>query len=80
MDSGDGATIGLSPGNRETLPAWLAVLASTLNASRRNVMETWGDLLFGNPYGLSSIIVILCVLGIGGWLAWFFISRSRGGD
>jgi hypothetical protein len=43
-------------------------------------METWGDLLFGNPYGLSSVIVILAVLCIGGWLAWFFITRSRGGD
>ena len=56
------------------------MLASFVTNSRRYAMETWGDLLFGNPYGLSSVIVILAVLGIGGWLAWFFISRSRGGD
>ncbi len=42
--------------------------------------ESWGDLLFGNPYGLSSLLVIFTVLAIGGWLAWFFITRSGGGD
>lgn len=43
-------------------------------------MELWGELLFGNPYGLSSVLVILSVLAIGVWLAWFFISRSGRGE
>lgn len=40
-------------------------------------MDLWMDLLFGNPYGLGSLIVILGVIMIGGWLAWFFVNRSR---
>lgn len=40
-------------------------------------MDLWMDLLFGNPFGLASLVVILFVIGIGGWLAWFFVSRSR---
>ena len=40
-------------------------------------MTHWTDLLFGSPYGLGSLIVILAVLGIGGFLAWFFVTRSR---
>ena len=40
-------------------------------------MESWTDLLLGNAFGLSSLVVILVMLGIGGYLAWFFISKSR---
>ena len=37
----------------------------------------WTDLLFNSPYGLGSLIVILVVIGIGGYLAWFLVTRSR---
>lgn len=40
-------------------------------------MTTWTDLLLGSPYGLGSVIVIVTMLAIGGFLAWFLISRSR---
>lgn len=40
-------------------------------------MVEWTDLLFNSPYGLGSLIVILAVLGIGGFLAWFLVTRSR---
>ncbi|MEJ2514004.1 MAG: DUF3149 domain-containing protein [Gammaproteobacteria bacterium] len=40
-------------------------------------MDLWTDLLFGNPYGLGAVLVILFVICMGIWLAWFFISRSR---
>jgi hypothetical protein len=39
-------------------------------------MDLWMDLLFGNPYGLGSLIVIFGVIAIGGWLGWFFVTRS----
>lgn len=40
-------------------------------------MTEWTDLLFNSPYGLGSLIVILVVIGIGGYLAWFLVTRSR---
>ncbi|MGB5621956.1 MAG: DUF3149 domain-containing protein [Gammaproteobacteria bacterium] len=40
-------------------------------------MELWTDLLFGSAYGLSSLIVIIAVIVIGGYLGWFFIKRSK---
>ena len=40
-------------------------------------MTQWTDLLVNSPYGLASLIVILIVIGIGGYLAWFLVSRSR---
>ncbi len=38
------------------------------------------DLLLGTPYGLGALVVILVMLGIGGYLAWFFITRSGSGS
>ena len=40
-------------------------------------MTQWTDLLFNSPYGLGSLIVIVAMLAIGGFLAWFLITRSR---
>jgi hypothetical protein len=40
-------------------------------------MTQWTDLLLGSAYGLGSLIVIVAMLGIGGFLAWFLITRSR---
>lgn len=40
-------------------------------------MTRWTDLLFNSPYGLGSLVVILAVLAIGGYLAWFLVTRSR---
>ena len=40
-------------------------------------MTQWTDLLFNSPYGLASLVVILVMLGIGGYLAWFLVTRSR---
>lgn len=40
-------------------------------------MDLWVELLLGNPFGLSSLIVLLVMLGIGGFLAWFLVTRSR---
>ena len=39
-------------------------------------MELWLDLLFGNWIGLLSVLTILIVIGIGVFLAFFFIVRS----
>ena len=40
-------------------------------------MTQWTDLLLNSPYGLGSLIVILVTLCIGGFLAWFLVTRSR---
>lgn len=40
-------------------------------------MELWTDLLLGSDYGLASLIVILVVIGIGAYLGWFFVKRSK---
>ena len=40
-------------------------------------MTQWTDLLLGSAYGLGSLIVIVAMLGVGGFLAWFLITRSR---
>jgi hypothetical protein len=40
-------------------------------------MTQWTDLLFDSPYGLGSLIVILVMIGIGRYLAWFLVTRSR---
>ncbi len=40
-------------------------------------MTTWTDLLLGSSYGLGSLIVLVTMLAIGGFLAWFLITRSR---
>jgi LPXTG-motif cell wall-anchored protein len=40
-------------------------------------MELWTDLLLGSPYGLSSLIVIIGVIAIGGYLGWFFVKKSK---
>jgi len=40
-------------------------------------MTKWTDLLLDSPYGLGSLIVIVAMLAIGGFLAWFLITRSR---
>ncbi len=40
-------------------------------------MNNWTDLLFNSPYGLGSLIVMVVMLGIGGFLAWFLVTRSR---
>ncbi len=39
-------------------------------------MELWMKLLFGNPIGLLSMIVVTTTIVIIGYLAYFFISRS----
>lgn len=56
-----------------------AVLASRVSEppSRGTQMTTWTDLLFNSPYGLGSLIVIVAMLAIGGFLAWFLVTRSR---
>lgn len=46
-------------------------------AKGRKQMDQWVELLLGNPFGLSSLIVLLVMLGIGGFLAWFLVTRSR---
>jgi len=40
-------------------------------------MTQWTDLLFNNPYGLGSLIVLVAMLAIGRFLAWFLITRSH---
>ncbi|TKB57431.1 DUF3149 domain-containing protein [Ferrimonas aestuarii] len=39
-------------------------------------MELWLDLLFGNAIGLASMLVIFSTIGIVGFIAWMFISKS----
>ena len=42
-------------------------------------MDLWINLLFGNPVGLLSVIVICAMLGIG-LFDIFFIKKSGGDD
>lgn len=37
------------------------------------------DLLFSTDYGLSSALVILVVIGIATWFAYFFSKKIREG-
>ncbi len=39
-------------------------------------MDLWMKLLFGNPVGLLSMIVVITTIVIIGYLGYFFISRS----
>ncbi|ACA88402.1 MULTISPECIES: DUF3149 domain-containing protein [Shewanella] len=40
-------------------------------------MAFWLDLMFGNPIGLLSMIVIFCTIGIMSYLMWMFIQKSK---
>ncbi|MCL1097838.1 DUF3149 domain-containing protein [Shewanella gelidii] len=40
-------------------------------------MAFWLDLMFGNPVGLLSMIVIFCTIGIMSYMLWMFIVKSR---
>ncbi|WP_299797691.1 DUF3149 domain-containing protein [uncultured Shewanella sp.] len=40
-------------------------------------MAFWLDLMFGNPIGLLSMIVIFTTIGIMSYLMWLFISKSK---
>lgn len=39
-------------------------------------MAFWLDLMFGNPIGLLSMIVIFSTIGIMSYLTWLFIAKS----
>ena len=43
-------------------------------------MAFWLDLMFGNPVGLLSMIVIFCTVGIMGFLLWMFIKKSANSE
>ncbi|ABO25113.1 DUF3149 domain-containing protein [Shewanella loihica] len=40
-------------------------------------MAFWLDLMFGNPIGLLSMIVIFTTIGIMSYIMWLFISKSK---
>lgn len=40
-------------------------------------MAFWLDLMFGNPIGLMSMLVIFTTIGIMSYLMWLFISKSK---
>jgi len=40
-------------------------------------MAFWLDLMFGNPIGLLSMIVIFTTIGIMSYLIWLFIDKSK---
>lgn len=40
-------------------------------------MAFWLDLMFGNPIGLMSMIVIFMTIGIMSYLMWMFIQKSK---
>ncbi|WP_076414289.1 DUF3149 domain-containing protein [Shewanella sp. UCD-KL12] len=40
-------------------------------------MAFWLDLMFGNPIGLMSMIVIFATIGIMSYLMWMFIQKSK---
>ncbi|ABV38607.1 conserved hypothetical protein [Shewanella sediminis HAW-EB3] len=40
-------------------------------------MAFWLDLMFGNPIGLMSMIVIFTTIGIMSYLIWLFIDKSK---
>ncbi|RTR37686.1 DUF3149 domain-containing protein [Shewanella canadensis] len=40
-------------------------------------MAFWLDLMFGNPIGLMSMIVIFTTIGIMSYLIWLFIHKSK---
>lgn len=40
-------------------------------------MAFWLDLMFGNPIGLLSMIVIFSTIGIMSYLIWLFIDKSK---
>ncbi len=39
-------------------------------------MKLWLDLLFGNPVGLLSMIVVFSTIIIIGYMAWMFVKKS----
>ncbi|MGS0727180.1 DUF3149 domain-containing protein, partial [Shewanella sp. 0m-11] len=39
-------------------------------------MAFWLDLMFGNPIGLASMIVIFSTIGIISYLMWMFYTKS----
>ncbi|MGS0680459.1 DUF3149 domain-containing protein [Shewanella sp. 125m-7] len=39
-------------------------------------MAFWLDLMFGNPIGLLSMIVIFSTIGIMSYLMWMFYTKS----
>ena len=39
-------------------------------------MAFWLDLMFGNPIGLLSMIVIFSTLGIISYMMWMFVDKS----
>lgn len=43
-------------------------------------MELWMDLLFGNPIGLLSLIVIAFTLGMGIFFLVYFLNKSKSGS
>ena len=43
-------------------------------------MELWLNLLFGNPIGLMSMIVVFSTIVIGAYIMWMFIKKSRSGS
>ncbi|WP_110455829.1 DUF3149 domain-containing protein [Shewanella algidipiscicola] len=40
-------------------------------------MAFWLDLMFGNPIGLMSMLVIFTTIGIMSYIMWLFISKSK---
>ncbi len=40
------------------------------------MMELWMDLLFGNPIGLMSMIVVITTFLIFCYIIWIFIKKS----
>lgn len=40
-------------------------------------MAFWLDLMFGNPIGLMSMLVIFTTIGIMSYIIWLFISKSK---
>ena len=43
-------------------------------------MALWMDLLFGNWFGLSAVLVILFMLGMSAFFLVLFISKSKKPD
>ncbi|MCL1035792.1 DUF3149 domain-containing protein [Shewanella submarina] len=39
-------------------------------------MAFWLDLMFGNPIGLMSMMVIFSTIGIVSYITWMFIQKS----
>ena len=53
---------------------------TTTTRREGNGLDLWINLLFGNPVGLLSVVVICAMLGIGVFDIFFFIKKSGGDD